>query len=53
MNIIIILLIVVVTAKVFDYYGYRRCFAEICDTYEIDSDDLSNEMKKHNKNEKI
>jgi len=50
---IIALLIIAATAKLFDYFGYRRCFAEICNTYEIDADKLTNEMKKHNKNEEI
>ena len=48
---IIALVMIAITAKIFDFLGYSRCFAEICNTYDLDSDKLLKDIEE-NENEK-
>jgi len=49
---LIALAIIIVIAKIFYRLGYTECFSEICDTYEVDSDDLLEDLMKNAKNKK-
>ena len=49
---LIALAIIVATAKIFDFLGYSRCFAEICNTYDLDSDELVKDIEEFEKNNK-
>ena len=44
--------IIIITAKIFYRLGYTECFSEICDTYDVDSDDLTEDLIKNAKNKK-
>ena len=45
-------LFIIVIAKIFYRLGYTECFSEICETYEVNSDDLLEDLMKNAKNKK-
>ena len=50
LDILFALLFIFLIAKIFYRLGYTICFAEICDTYKVNSDDLLEDLMKNAKN---
>lgn len=42
--------IITVTAKIFDFLGYSRCYAEVCNAFDFEGDELLEKLNENDKN---